>query len=84
MSDHNEDIDSLILSAATADWLKIAVMISKVFEDPALQGIDNLGQAIAERIYILVDNGRLEAQGNMRRWRDSEVRLIEKDKDGAA
>ncbi len=83
MSDHNEDIDSLILSAATADWLKIAVMISKVFEDPALQGIDNPGQAIAERIYILVDNGRLDSQGNMRRWRDGEVRLP-KDKDGVA
>ena len=33
-------------------------------------------QNIAERLYVLVDNGKLEAQGNMRRWRESNVRLV--------
>ncbi len=75
MDDFNDKIDALILSAAVDEWTKVAVMISKVFDDPALQGLDNLGQSVAERIYILVDAGQLDVQGNMRRWRDGAVRL---------
>lgn len=77
MTSQNETIDALILEAATDEWLKIAVIISKVFDAPALDGIDNKkrGQIIADRLYILVDNGALACQGNMRRWRDSDVRL---------
>ena len=78
MGKHDETIDALILSAAGAEWTKIAVIISKVFEAPALSGIDGLGQQIAERIYVLVDNGALDVQGNMRRWRDGAVRLPQK------
>ncbi len=78
MSEHNDTIDALILTAASNEWVKIALMISKVFEAPALEGIDGLAQMVAERIYTLVDAGRLAAQGNMRRWREGEVRLGEK------
>ncbi len=72
-----ETIDALILAAATDAWVKTAVMISKIFDDPALGNIDKdkRGQVIAERLYILIDNGALEGRGNMRRWRDSDVRL---------
>ena len=75
MSNRQEEIDALILSAAGPEWQKVAVLISKVFEAPSLKGTESLGQQIAERIYILVDSGRLDVQGNMRRWRDGEVRL---------
>ncbi len=78
MSEHNDTIDALILTAASNEWVKIAVMISKVFEAPALAGIDGLAQMVAERVYILVDHGRLASQGNMRRWREGEVRLLDK------
>ena len=71
-------IDALILTAATDDWQKTALIISKVFDAPALEDKNDLGQKIAERLYILVDNGALDIQGNMRRWRDSAVKLPKK------
>lgn len=81
MTNNNDNhIDALILSAATNEWAKVAVLISKVFEAPDLsddlKGMEDLAQKIAERIYILVDSGKLGVHGNMRRWRDGEVRLI--------
>ena len=79
MTTQNETIDALILAAATAEWQKIALVISKVFDAPALANIDvpkdKLGQTIADRLYIIVDNGGLACQGNMRRWRDSDIKL---------
>ena len=70
----NEKIDALILAAATAEWQKVACVISKVFES---EGFDKgvKGGDVAERLYILVDSGKLAVEGNMRRWRDSEVKL---------
>ncbi len=79
MTNVNEIIDHLILSAVTDEWQKIALMISKIYDDSALTDIpqDKRGQAIADRLYILIDNGGLDCQGNMRRWRDSEVRMVQ-------
>ncbi len=71
-------IDALIIEAASTHWTKVAVIISKVYDSFAAQGQDvskDLAQIIAERLYILVDNGKLAAQGNMRRWRDGDVKL---------
>ncbi len=73
-----ETLDEFILSAATDEWQKTAVLISKVFDNPAFDSAANKAQDVAERLYILVDNGRLEATGNMRRWRDSNIRLVKK------
>ena len=75
MADGN-DIDGLILSAASEEWQKTALMISKVFDDPAFDKDKDTAQSVAERIYTLVDGGKLEASGNIRRWRDSNVRLV--------
>ncbi|NCT41345.1 MAG: hypothetical protein GW778_06775 [Alphaproteobacteria bacterium] len=75
----NEQIDALILTAASDEFVKIAVIISKVYDAMPEAGITphiDSGKDIAERLYILVDNGRLEVKGNMRRWRDSEIKLI--------
>lgn len=74
----DEDIDALIMDAANEHWTKIAVIISKVYDAFEAQGAElpeTLAQDIAQRLYILVDNGRLDVQGNMRRWRDADVRL---------
>ena len=78
MTTPTETIDAVLLSTATDEWVKIAVIISKVFDAPALAGAEVTGQAIAERLYILVDNGALDSRGNMRRWRDADVRLPER------
>lgn len=77
MQDKDQKIDNLIIEAANDHWTKIAVIISKVydhFEEQGLELTEGLAQQIAERLYILVDNGQLDIQGNMRRWRDADVK----------
>ena len=81
MTQSPEKTDALIMAAAGAEFTKIAVIISKVYDDFEAQGLEltkTLSKEIAERLYILVDNGALEAQGNMRRWRDADVKLPQK------
>jgi hypothetical protein len=72
---HNEKIDSLLLEAANEHWTKVAVVIAKVFDAPGFEVTQADGKAVAERLYILVDNGALDVQGNMRRWREADVKL---------
>jgi hypothetical protein len=71
-------IDALILSAATADYTKTAVIIAKVYDampDAGLTPHKDSGKDIAAHLYTLVENGTLHSTGNIRRWRDSAVRL---------
>ncbi len=72
----SDNLDSAILSAANSEWQKTAVIISKVFDAPSVKDTKPNAQIIAERIVILVDNGKLSAKGNIRRWRDSSVKLV--------
>ena len=70
-----DPLDAVILATSGADWLKVAVFISRVVDAAKSQTIETTAQAIAARIYVLVDHGYLEAKGNVRRWRAAEVRL---------
>lgn len=73
----NDKTDALIMEAAGEHFTKIAVIISKVYDAFEAQGQEltkTLAGEIAERLYILVDNGALQAQGNIRRWRDADVK----------
>jgi len=70
-------IDEAILSVAQPHWLKVAMVIAKTSR---VEGIgvtdDEHGyQVVASRIEALVRDGRLAAQGNLKKWRHSEVRL---------
>jgi len=76
MTNQNDTIDALILSTATGEWVKINVIIAAVFDAPEFAGLDCSAQDVAARLYILVDNGQLAVQGNMRRWREGEVKKI--------
>jgi len=69
-------LDALILAAADADWCKVAVFIAKVVDAAKMRGTEASGQAVAQRVYALVEAGTLEAKGNVRRWRASEVRKV--------
>ncbi len=71
-----DDLDKIILSVASSEWQKTAIIISKVFDAPAFTDKKPEAQIIAEHIYVLIDNGKLTVKGNMRRWRDSNVRLV--------
>ena len=76
----NDDaIDQAILSmlsAANGRWRKVAMVIGRVAEgmNDDLQDEDARYDLVARRIGALVDDGRLEAQGDIRKWRFSEVR----------
>ena len=67
-------LDALILAASDGEWCKVAVFIAKVMDAAKAQAIETTGQAIAARVYALVEAGQLEAQGNVRRWRAASVR----------
>lgn len=62
-------LDRLIMTSATAEWCKVALLIARVTDACKAEAIDATGQTIAARIYALVEEGRLTVQGNVRRWR---------------
>ncbi len=70
-------IEQAILSVAQPTWQKVAMVILKAAE---IKGVDvpqgEKGyELIASCIEALVKEGRLVAQGNLKKWRHSEVRL---------
>jgi len=71
------ELDQLILSFCNAHWQKVARIIGDTFKALEHRGISVKGAAekVDERMADLVGSGRLEAQGNIKRWRYSEVRL---------
>lgn len=66
--------DDLIFSEARESWLKVARIIGRV-SDRVPNGPHF--EEIAARIQALVDQGKLEAKGDLSRWRYSEVRLTQ-------
>ena len=69
-------IDEVILSIAEAPWRKVAFVISRVASTMGgdLPEGDAGYNLVAKRIEILVRGGRLLAQGDITKWRHSEVR----------
>jgi hypothetical protein len=78
-----QDVEGLILSFAKVQWRKVAMIISQVLSECRRRGVDvdedgvaeRICNGIAERICALVKDGQLEAQGDLSRWRHSEVKL---------
>jgi hypothetical protein len=70
-------LDALILSAASERWQKVARIIAVVSQRA---GDGTNFDAIAARIRDLVDDGKLQAEGDLSRWRHSEVRLPQSSK----
>jgi len=72
-------IDDAILFAAGDRWTKVAKVIAKVADAMGgdLTSGDEGCEIISERIEVLIDSGRIEAQGNTKNWRFSEVRRLE-------
>jgi hypothetical protein len=72
----NSQIDEAILSVTGTSWRKVArviVMTDKVLGDNVPEGDAGL-DLVADRIEALVQNGRLVVQGDIEKWRHSEVR----------
>jgi hypothetical protein len=81
----HQEIDGMILSFAKVQWRKVAMIMSQVLHECGRREIDvtehgvadRICALVAERICALVENGQLEAQGNLALWRHSEVKLPE-------
>ncbi|HYX70287.1 MAG TPA: DUF3658 domain-containing protein [Terriglobales bacterium] len=74
-------IDEAILSATEERWTKVAMVIARVADSVSRRELppgDEGFEAIAGRIAVLVRDGHLEVQGDLRNWRFSEVRRAEK------
>ncbi len=71
----HENLDPLVMAAANEEWNNVTSVISGVFDQPDFDKNAHSAQDIAERIYILVDSGKLDVQGNMRRWREGLIKL---------
>lgn len=67
-------LDALILTCATGDWVKVAVLIARITDAARAEALEVLPQGIAARIYALADAHSLQVKGNVRRWRAGEVR----------
>lgn len=69
-------IDVGILSATRLFWRKVALVIAEVVRKMSsdLPDGDASWDLVSERIEILVQDGRLLAQGNVKNWRHSEVK----------
>ena len=71
-------IDEAILSVTPAHWAKVAfviAMVDKTFRNDLQEDIEL--ESIAKRIEALIQEGRLAAQGNVKKWRYSEVRKLD-------
>jgi hypothetical protein len=67
----NNRIDTLILSLTSDRWQKVARIVA-LASDRAAEGEDF--EMIAGRICVLVEEGKLQAKGDLSRWRHSEIR----------
>jgi len=75
-------LDELILSVVTPRWQKVAMVIAKALRISGNKGFKTSDSALAARISALCMEGRLESEGNLSKWRRSEVRLPRKSDDG--
>jgi hypothetical protein len=72
----NSQIDEAILSVTVTSWRKVArviVMTDKILGDNLPEGEAGL-DLVADRIEALIHDGRLLVQGDIKKWRYSEVR----------
>jgi hypothetical protein len=69
-------IEDAILFAVGDRWTEVAMVIAKVADAMGrdLPSGDEGCEVISERIEVLISSGLLEAQGNTKSWRSSEVR----------
>ena len=73
----DSDIDAAILAVTKPRWLKVARIVIDAEKQLGTfsQDGDESAKRVAKRIELLVDDGRLVAQGDVTNWRHSEVRL---------
>jgi hypothetical protein len=70
-------LDAALLAAINPRWTKVAMVLARAAKAPGLvfgESEDEY-EVLAERLQQLADSGHVLAQGNLKEWRFSEVRL---------
>jgi len=67
-------IDEALIAECGERWRKVAMVLALAARNLGWESNDEFDR-LAKRLEALVANGQLEAQGNLSRWRRSEVRL---------
>jgi len=70
----DDELDALLLAQVEPGWQKVASMIAKVIVGCETWSEGDDGR-VGDRVAALVNAGKLESAGNIRKWRFSEVRL---------
>jgi hypothetical protein len=72
------EIDQLLLSFCVDRWRKVARVIGQTMQALEERGVQfdrTIADQIDARMAVLVGAGQLEAKGDIRKWRYSEIRL---------
>jgi hypothetical protein len=69
-------LDEAILASVGPNWTKVAMVIARASEAQSSVVPDDEDdlKAFGRRIEVLVASGALEARGDVRHWRHSEIR----------
>jgi len=70
------DIDSIIFSALSVRWQKTAMVVGRALTECQKVLLPVSAEMLGARIRALAEADRLESQGDLRKWRFSEIRLI--------
>jgi hypothetical protein len=68
-------VDAALMNQAKHSWLKVARVVYVALNSGGFQTTDDVVNLHVRRLAELVKSGQLEAQGNLRRPRFSEIRL---------
>jgi hypothetical protein len=70
-----KEIDAIIFSVMKPQWRKVAMIVVQAGERCKELGLEITYEALAARLQVLAETGRIEDIGDLRKWRFSEVRL---------
>jgi hypothetical protein len=70
-----KDVDQIIFSIVTSRWQKMAAVVWLTVNRGEELGFRVTDEMFAARVQALVEEGPLKSQGDLRKWRHSEVRL---------
>jgi hypothetical protein len=68
-------VDQILFSVMSLHWHKMARVIWEAVKLSEERSLGVSGEMFAARVQVLVEADRLESQGDLRKWRHSEVRL---------
>jgi len=71
------EIDKAILSVASARWQKVAMIIVRALGERQQEATSPDYQAVADGIEALIEQGKLQCQGDPKLSRHSEVRITQ-------